>query len=337
MVNNKINVEIIDGLQPILDKVIDYKNITNCITNIQQDIKLEKDNGYIVLKAGSKFYVPNGKDTFDVYTTDIDYTIDSIASSGMAVVSINSSTNEIVRLTTIKNSESGSAEPIYIENLKGWYDTENNQIVRYLSGELQSDLRFSLPLCLFTSDETEIVSIDKIFNGFGYIGSTVFALPGVKGLIPNGRNINGTMQNIEFEITKVITTTSNDSSFDKTPFMVSSDGIFYNNEYSYNTDNNFNYKGSETVEACVCGYVGWENGVITSFASKMPFRTTDYQDVAKLKEENVFEKPIYAPTPDTSDNSTQVSNTAWFRNNMRVVGDLVDEPATNVFYFLRER
>ena len=34
--------------------------ITNCITEIPQDIKLELNNGVLTLKAGSKVYVPNG-------------------------------------------------------------------------------------------------------------------------------------------------------------------------------------------------------------------------------------------------------------------------------------
>ena len=35
-------------------------NVTNCITGIPQDIKLELSSGTLTLKAGSKVYVPNG-------------------------------------------------------------------------------------------------------------------------------------------------------------------------------------------------------------------------------------------------------------------------------------
>lgn len=34
--------------------------ITNCITEIPQDIKLELKDGTLTLKAGSKVYIPNG-------------------------------------------------------------------------------------------------------------------------------------------------------------------------------------------------------------------------------------------------------------------------------------
>ena len=45
--------------------------------------------------------------------------------------------------------------------------------------------------------DSGFTSIDQVFNGFGYIGSTVFALPGVKGLAPNGRNADGSLKNTE--------------------------------------------------------------------------------------------------------------------------------------------
>ena len=41
---------------------VDYTRITNCITKIPQDIKLELNEGVLTLKAGSKIYYPNGKD-----------------------------------------------------------------------------------------------------------------------------------------------------------------------------------------------------------------------------------------------------------------------------------
>lgn len=49
----------IDTKQDI-STAINYNNISNCITEIPQDIKLELNNGTLTLKAGSKVYVPNG-------------------------------------------------------------------------------------------------------------------------------------------------------------------------------------------------------------------------------------------------------------------------------------
>ena len=41
-------------------KKLNTTQITNCITEIPQDIKLELVDGTLILKAGSKVYVPNG-------------------------------------------------------------------------------------------------------------------------------------------------------------------------------------------------------------------------------------------------------------------------------------
>ena len=46
-------------------------------------------------------------------------------------------------------------------------------------------------------------SIYQIFNGLGYIGSITFALPGVKGLCPDGRNADGTLNNNVKTLTSV--------------------------------------------------------------------------------------------------------------------------------------
>lgn len=46
--------------------------LTNCLTEIPQDIKLELSNGTLTIKAGSKVYVPNGVGKFDVVTIQKD-------------------------------------------------------------------------------------------------------------------------------------------------------------------------------------------------------------------------------------------------------------------------
>ncbi|MBS7390942.1 MAG: hypothetical protein KIG51_02465, partial [Fibrobacter sp.] len=66
-----------------------------------------------------------------------------------------------------------------------------------------------LPLARVTwSSDNKIVSIDQVFNGFGYIGSTIFALPGIKCLVGNGRNPDGSCITKIEESTKVSTLTT---------------------------------------------------------------------------------------------------------------------------------
>lgn len=163
---------------------------TNRILEIPQDIKLELNDGTLTLKAGSKVYVPNGSGNFDIITTTSDFIADTSRYSGLYVLTVNATTGLPYNVTIIQDCVSGEAEPSSPTSLQGWYDITNNVIKRYNNG-WQSHIH-SFPLAFCTSDGTNITSIDQVFNGFGYIGSTVFALPGVKGLAPNGRDANRT-------------------------------------------------------------------------------------------------------------------------------------------------
>ena len=183
-------------------------NVSNCITKIPQDIKLELNNGTLTLKAGSKVYVPNGVGNFDELVIQNDLT--TITSWGEQVqlglfVKSDGSTMFIINMK--ERCSSGSTPPT-ATNIQIWYDTTNNLVKRYASGADTGD-RYSLPIALVRKgdavESSNISSIDQVFNGFGYIGSTIFALPGVKGLIPNGRNADGTLKNTIVTSPSVVT------------------------------------------------------------------------------------------------------------------------------------
>jgi hypothetical protein len=109
-----------------------------------------------------------------------------------------------------------------------WYDTTNN-IVKFTddSGATWVGGQ-SLPIGIVSSDNTKIVSIDQVFNGMGYIGSTVWVDKGVKGLIPNGRNEDGTLRNIEWVNNKILTHTITDIALDA--LILAPFGNHYNSE-----------------------------------------------------------------------------------------------------------
>lgn len=169
---------------------------TNRILEIPQDIKLELVDGTLTLKAGSKVYVPNGFEEdgttpkFDVVTiqSDLSY-IEPLTNAITAQVFYDTNKNKLIRRGM--NPESGSSVPSGFHSV--FYNTSTNLCYNYLSGTQES--KFSFPICICTSNGQEtnnISSIDQVFNGFGYIGSTDFLLPGVKIQIANGQNANGT-------------------------------------------------------------------------------------------------------------------------------------------------
>ena len=58
----------------------------------------------------------------------------------------------------------------------------------------------SLPIAIVTLSEGAIISIDQVFNCFGYMGNTRFTIKGVKVLAPNGYNDDGSYNNLEYEL-----------------------------------------------------------------------------------------------------------------------------------------
>lgn len=172
---------------------------TNCITKIPQDINLQLSaDGTLTLKSGSKVYDGAG----NVVSINSDKTTTS-SSNGKSFALLTSSG---ATLTTIGvgSCTSGETDSLAGQQYHLWYDTAN-KVVNYYGqdGSTVSNTR-TLPIALITVSGGKITSIDQVFNGFGYIGSTVFGLPGVKVLMPNGRNEDGTLKNLEITTNSVV-------------------------------------------------------------------------------------------------------------------------------------
>ena len=161
--------------------------ITNCITKIPQDIKLELSDGTLTLKAGSIVYRGNGQ----AITIAQDISMTYPANATILVCASVSAPSLQGRL--IANCFSGNADPQTPNSI--YYDTSAN-IVKFYPSSGGTGIEVSLPIAICTATG-QITSIDQVFNGFGFIGKTIFALPGVEGLIPNGFNSDGTLNNIQ--------------------------------------------------------------------------------------------------------------------------------------------
>ena len=252
-------------------------NVSNCITEIPQDIKLELNAGALTLKAGSKVYVPNGVGTFDEVTIASDLTkTQATNETDMFFVTADGT---VVTWSTNSNIVSG---PTYNGGGIGvWYDTTNNRI-RYTtdSGSTWSN-NLSFPVCIYTVSGGAITSIDQVFNGFGYIGSTVFALPGIKGVIPNGRNTDGTLNNTSFITSSVLTQLWPLTSC--TGIRLKSNELTMG-DLTYDKNDNYNRSPSDgsVQNYCLIGCAGCNNSSITMFFTKTVFHAVDYDDVANL-------------------------------------------------------
>lgn len=281
--------------------------ITNCITKISQDIKLELNDGTLTLKAGSKVYVPNGVGVFKeiLINSDISLT-DTTNYNNLFVFYIDGRLERILSTQVFSGTDAPSGT-----NFLYWYDTKNNLIKRTTDGGSNwTSGNISFPLGLFSTNGAAFSSIDQVFNGFGYIGSTIFALPGVEGLIPDGRNTDGSLNNTKFTTTSVKTTSSfNNSRLNYA--MLNSNGDVIRSDYSvtsYDSINNIISRPDGGLKNnCIFAICYNDSTRITSFNPKLPVKLADDQDVVhKTGDEEIYgvktivgaPRPLVVKNPD---------------------------------------
>ena len=111
------------------------------------------------------------------------------------IVIVDIGNNKLEQASNNRHS-SGTTAPT-ATNVQKWYDTNSNLVKMYNQGA-DTGVTNSLPICAVTPTTDVLTSVTQVFNGMGYIGSTVWVDKGVKGLIPNGRNEDGSLNNIEW-------------------------------------------------------------------------------------------------------------------------------------------
>lgn len=186
--------------------------LTNCITEIPQNIKLELNNGVLTLKAGSVVYIPNGfesNNTTPKFKEKVLQTDTTLAfgsnTNGTFMICIQDNNYDAFDYVELSRTYSGTTNPAATYSY--WYDTGTNLNKLFLDNTTTPSRNESLPIAIITVSNSAITSIDQVFNGFGYMGYTVFALPGVKGLAPAGKSEYGTLLSQPFTVTKVMTHT----------------------------------------------------------------------------------------------------------------------------------
>ena len=251
-------------------------NVTNCITEIPQDIKLELNAGTLTLKAGSKCYLKTDTTTPSVNIASDLTTTQTTDGTYFAIY------NGSALTTVLKTTYNYSSLPS----------------------------TYSLPLAVVTVSGGAISSIDQVFNGLGYIGTAIFILPGISALIPNGLNPDGSCKNIAFTNPSVYVYDTPTTVERNIGFILDSSGNIINNENSrtentfvglaqnrpatvastqnswwYSTDENqwYNTSGSTTAnwQKAYVAFLGKRDGtatLTTYFENKSAFSAADRND-----------------------------------------------------------
>lgn len=264
--------------------------LTNCLTEIPQDIKLELSNGTLTIKAGSKVYVPNGVGKFDVVTIQKDVGGKRTSTGQEFLLSDKNGT-----IAFWRKLYSGDSKPVdsgaYV-----WYDTANNVIKATTDGGASwLSEKFSLPLGIYTANDTGVTSIDQVFNGFGYVGNIIFALPGIKGRVPEGFNTDGKPNSTEFTTTSVLTYSYINAN--TTVLIGINANSLASDKYVYNKDENYNRNSQGVIapRAMFAKVSTDSTGRVTSFNPNTAFHAVDYSEYArevdrcaKIDEDNAF-------------------------------------------------
>lgn len=246
--------------------------ITNCLTKIPQDINLTLENGELKL-TNSYIYVPNGPDIFEKVniTTSRNWTVEA---NKTFLLYLN--TKSVLTVSPVEKAFSGDTAPEGA-TYAFWYDTANNKIKYVANDGVWQELQTCLPVAVVSSDGTgKIARIDQVFNGFGYIGKTLFVLPGVEGLIPNGRKADGSLNNIKFSVNRLLTRTNTSWNI----LYIDNNGIYSSASRKYNEEQNYNYEltGNTITKQISIGRAFFSNDRITSFNPKFVFHAMEYRE-----------------------------------------------------------
>lgn len=196
---------------------------TNGITYIPQDIKFDIVNGTTpTLYAGSEVWVPYGRNAPEYsigdslnsgiitaiswdgsalfykvrYDTDLNIDITDDPAVADFVTSIGTNHRFYWYNTNVTYSQDTAPSGFWGQYAL-WYDTAENVVKCTSDSGATWNGLISLPIGVFTMAGTGATKTLKyVFNGVGYIGTTVFAVPGVKGLMADGLNEDGSYKTI---------------------------------------------------------------------------------------------------------------------------------------------
>lgn len=323
---------------------LNKSQITNCLLEVPQRIKYTLVDGVLTILKGSVCIVPYGtedktadlpkgatfiNENFKVYDTQFsdgkffiwvelqkDLSIITLETISLTGFLIGLDDNLGNGYWSAANLSSGSSFPLSPQNTDVFYHVTNNRVYIYRQSQwVTTDLAGNdfliLPPIMFTGANKQIVSVDQVFNGMGYIGSTIWTDKGVKGLIPNGRNADGSLINEEVTIDKFVIATFPDSTSvvasvsyeladgNQIPnaHIAAHDNRFYfettnqptgssfkwfdktRNIQYFHDDNQTAFTGLYRIKNLELASVVVSSGKITSFTPKLPFRVTDYNDI----------------------------------------------------------
>ena len=276
--------------------------ITNCILQLPQ-IDLSIQSGKLVLASGTKVYVANNG--VSTLTTSSELTYSTGAGSGQYMIFLNGA--KAITSANLASCSSGTLaqRPTNTPTSSGLYYATDTQTMYNTSnyGSTWNSGTLTLPIAIATVSNGQFTSVTP-FNGVGYIGTTLFSVPGLLVSIPNGRSSDGTLNNVTNPQTNVNFYTL--ESFARTEIFVGPTQLVAvsPNTYTYDFEQNKVLTDTGDQRTIVkIGTVSNNGTTITGIDLDEPFAAVNYnqyvKDLSNINE--VLEDKASLSEPQTID------------------------------------
>ena len=317
--------EFLNTVNEINNKLDNQK--TNCITKIPQDIKLElSEDGTLTLKAGSKAY--NGTGNIITTNSDISST-NGGTSTGSKLLFTDGTVFGAYLLEQCVSSDTNPGAGYQI-----WFNISDKIIYRddNKTGNFEAT-NWSLPIAVVKTDSSKFTSIDQVFNGFGYIGNTIFALPGIEGLIPNGRNDDGSLNNIKFTTADVLLSDKKSNWTQNQIQLITANSLSGAADYDLYYDEILNYNIFNEVTksiTCIWGTANLINGSVSSFNPKNTFQFIDINNTEWASLSGKPSNKTKTLTLEASGSEFTVPTNGWLFCNVTITSDTAHNNALTI-------
>ena len=160
-----------------------------------------------------------------------------------------------------------------------WYDTANNYVKYTTDGGLTWEI-VSFPILEAIHLNGVWHKVNTVFDSIGYIGSIIWVDKDVKCLIPNGKNQDGSLNNIEFATEKLYLYSVPKQTNRFVVLGINKDDVNVLSTYDgniYDKTTNYNYSANCDIQnvARIGDVVVDANLKITSFNPKTAFQSLD--------------------------------------------------------------
>lgn len=194
-------------VSPLCMPYAGFEKATNCVLDIPQNLKLEYNNGVVTLKTGSVIVLTG--DTYSTITTTQDVTWSSSAQANTKqylFITKYGFAGGLYGRSNLNKADSGPNLPADGSTYLTFFNTTDKIIYQWNPDNSEwESTTLCYPLGIIEIGENGNITgfakdsngNDMIFNGAGFIGHHAFIYPGIKALIPNGFNSDGSYKTIE--------------------------------------------------------------------------------------------------------------------------------------------